>query len=115
MVAEPITGKEILTNDHSTSHNDGIGNTQIAITGKAIAAEDGTADNGLEQIVGKTHTSENTQMMQHLAHALRSIPCRNDGRHNHHQYHQIVDRVKPRGYLAKIHNTQHNYHQRRSP
>ena len=79
MVAEPITGKEILTNDHSTSHNDGIGNTQIAITGKAIAAEDGTADNGLEQIVGKTHTTKDTKMMEHSAHALESIPGRDDG------------------------------------
>ena len=74
MVAEPITGKEILTNDHSTSHNDGIGNTQIAITGKAIAAEDGTADNGLEQIVGKTHAAEYAEVVEHSAHILEGVP-----------------------------------------
>jgi len=95
MVAEPITGKEILTNDHSTSHNDGIGNTQIVITGKAIAAEDGTADNGLEQIVGKTHATEDAEMMKHSTNAPESIPCRDDCRDNHQQYNEIVDGLQP--------------------
>ena len=74
MAGKPITGKEILTNDHSTSNNDGIGNTQIAIAGQSIAAEDETANDGLEQIVGKTHATKNAEMMQHSANTPESIP-----------------------------------------
>ena len=59
MVAKPITGKEILTNDHSTSDHYGVGDAYMMITCKTIAAEDGAADDRLEQIVGKTHTSKN--------------------------------------------------------
>ena len=79
MDGEPITGKKILTNDHSTSNHDGIGDAQIVVAGKPIAAENGTADNGLEQIVGKTHTTKDTKVMEHTAYALESIPGRDDG------------------------------------
>ena len=106
MVAEPITGKEILTNDHSTSHNDGIGNTQIAITGKAIAAEDGTADNGLEQIVGKTHATEDTEVMKHTPNTLESVPGRNYCRDDHQQYDKAVNRLQPGVKFTEIHETQ---------
>ena len=74
MAGKPITGKEILTNDHSTSNHHGIGNTQIAIAGQSIAAEDEAANDGLEQIVGKTHATEDTEMMQHSANTPESIP-----------------------------------------
>ena len=74
MAGKPITGKEILTNDHSTSNQNSIGNTQIAIAGQTIAAEDETANDGLEQIVGKTHTPEDAEMMQHSANTPESIP-----------------------------------------
>ena len=74
MAGKPITGKEILTNDHSTSNYDGVGNTYMAITGKTIAAEDEAADDGLEQIIGKTHATKDAEMMEHSAHALKSIP-----------------------------------------
>ena len=83
MAAEPITGKEVLTNNHSKSNYDGIGNTYKAITAKTIAAEDEAADDGLEQVVGKTHTPEDTEMMKHSTNALESIPSRDDGRDNH--------------------------------
>ena len=74
MAAKPITGKAILRDDHSSTNHHGIGNTQIAIAGQTIAAEDEAADDGLEQINGKTHATKDAEMMEHSAHALKSIP-----------------------------------------
>ena len=74
MAAKPITCEEILANNHSTSNHDGIGNAQKMVTGQAIAAEDGTADDGLQQIVSETHAAEDAEMMEHPANTLESIP-----------------------------------------
>ena len=95
MAGKPITGKEILTNDHSTSNHNSIGNTQIAIAGQSIAAEDETADDGLEQIVGKTHATKNAEMMQHSANTPESIPGRNYCRDDHQQDNEVVDGLEP--------------------
>ena len=56
----------------------------MVITGKPIAAEDEAADDGLEQIVGKTHATKNAEMVEYLANTPESIPGRDDGR----DYHQ---------------------------
>ena len=106
MIGKPITGKEILTNDHSTSNHDSIGNTQIAIAGQSIATEDGAADDGLEQIVGKTHATKNAEVMQHSANALESVPGRNYCRDNHQQDNEVVDGLEPEVKFAEIHETQ---------
>ena len=74
MVAKPIAGEEILANNHSTSNHYGVDNAQMVVTGKAIAAEDSTADDGLKQIVGETHATEYAEMMEHSAHTLEGIP-----------------------------------------
>ena len=95
MAGKPITGKEILTNDHSTSNHNSIGNTQIAIAGQTIAAEDETANDGLEQIVGKTHATKNAEMMQHSANAQESVPGRNHCRDDHQQDNEVVDGLEP--------------------
>ena len=55
----------------------------MMIAGEAIAAEDGAADDGLEQIVSKTHASEDTEMVEHTANALEGIPCRDYCRDDH--------------------------------
>ena len=75
MAAEPITCKAILDNNHCNTYKDGVSDTQFVITGEAVAAEDGTADDGLQQIVGQTHTAEDAQVMEHAAHPLEGIPC----------------------------------------
>ena len=75
MTAKPITCEEILANNHSAANHDGIGNAQKMVTGQAIAAEDGTADDGLQQIVGETHATKDAEVMEHTPNALKSIPC----------------------------------------
>jgi len=50
----------------------------MMITGETIAAEDGAADDGLEQVVGETHTTKDTEMMEYAANALESIPGRDN-------------------------------------
>ena len=57
----------------------------MVITGKPIAAEDEAADDGLEQIVGKTHATKNAEMVKYPAKALESIPGGNYGRNDHQQ------------------------------
>ena len=66
------------------------------ITGETIAAEDGAADDGLEQVVGETHTTKDAEMMEYAANALESIPGRDNCRDDHQQDDEIVDRLKPR-------------------
>ena len=95
MAAKPITCEEILANNHSAANHDGIGNAQKMVTGQAIAAEDGTADDGLQQIVSETHAAEDAEMMEHPANALESIPGRNYCRNYHQQDDEIVDGLKP--------------------
>ena len=65
------------------------------ITSKSIAAEDEAADDGLEQIVGETHTTKDTEMMKHSTNALESVPGRDDGRYNHQQNQEVVDGFQP--------------------
>ena len=67
----------------------------MVITGKAIAAEDKAADDRLEQIVGKAHSTEDAEMMKHTPNTLESIPGRNYCRDNHQQDDKVVDGLKP--------------------
>ena len=95
MAAKPITGEEILRDDHSTSDHHGVSDAQLIIAGQTIAAEDEAADDGLEQIVGETHAPEDAEMMKHSADALEGIPGRDHSRDNHQQNDEVVDGLKP--------------------
>ena len=95
MAAKPITGEEILRDDHSTSDHHGVGDAQLIIAGKAIATENEAADDGLEQIVGETHTSEDAEMVEHPTYTLEGILGRDDGRDDHQQDDEVVDGLKP--------------------
>ena len=106
MAAKPIAGKAILRDDHSSTNHHSIGNTQIAIAGQTIAAENEAADDRLKQIVGKTHSTEDAEMMKHTANALESIPGRDDGRDDHQQDDEVVDGLEPEVKLAEIHKAQ---------
>ena len=76
MIAEPQTTEKILDNDNCRANHNGVGKSQTVITRQAVATKDCTADDGLEQIVGKTHATEDAEMMEHSAYALESIPGR---------------------------------------
>ena len=95
MTAKPTAAEGILTDDHRQTNHHGVCDAYLIVTAKTIAAEDGTADNGLEQIVGKTHATEDAEMMKHSTNAPESIPCRDDCRDNHQQYNEIVDGLQP--------------------
>ena len=75
MIRKPEAGKKVLRDNHANTYHHSVGDAQLVIAGPAVTAEDGAADDGLQQIVGKTHASEDAQMMQHIAHPLKSIPC----------------------------------------
>ena len=64
----------------------------MVIAGQAIAAEDGAADDGLQQVVGETHATKDAEMMEYSANALESIPGRDYCRNDHQQDDEIVDR-----------------------
>ena len=78
----------------------------MVITSKTIAAEDEAAYDGLEQIVGKTHATEDAKVMEHTTNALESIPGRNYCRDNHQQNDDVVDGLQPEVQLAEIRETQ---------
>ena len=59
MAGKPETGEEVLRDNHANTYHYGVGNAQLVIASQAIAAEDRAADDGLQQIVGKAHASEN--------------------------------------------------------
>ena len=110
MAAKPIAGKEILDDDHTASNHHGVCDSQLMVTGQAVAAEDSAADDRLQQIVGKTHAPEDAEMTEHPTDAIESIPGRDDGRDNHQQDDEVVDGLKPRFQLAEIHETQYYHH-----
>ena len=83
MTGEPITGEERVDDDDCTPHHKGVGDAQNTVAGEAVAAEDGAADDGTEQIVGKTHPTEDAHVMEQPAHTFEGIPGRDDGRDNH--------------------------------
>ena len=58
MILKPIAGKEVLHEDHRHPYHHGIGDAQPVIAGEAIATEDDTANDGLQQIVGETHATK---------------------------------------------------------
>ena len=78
----------------------------MVITSKTIAAEDEAADDGLEQIVGKTHATEDAKVMEHTTNTLEGIPGRNYCRDNHQQDQKAVDGLEPEVQLTEIHETQ---------
>ena len=75
MVGEPEPGEAVLGDNHAHANHHGVGDAQLVITAQAIAAEDGAADDGLQQIVGETHATKDTQVMEHTSNALKGIPC----------------------------------------
>ena len=50
MAAKPEAGEEILRDNHSHSNHYSVGDAKFVIAGHAVAAEDGAADDGLQQI-----------------------------------------------------------------
>ena len=79
MTAKPIAGEEILDDHHREANHHSIGDAQIVVAGKSVAAEDGAADDGLEQIVGEAHATEDAEMVEHSAHTFEGIPGGDDG------------------------------------
>ena len=63
MITKPITTEKILEDDQTQSDEHSVGGANKSVAGKTVAAEDETTTNGLEQIIGKTHTTEYTQMV----------------------------------------------------
>ena len=111
MVLEPIAAKDVKDDDHGQTDEHGVGDAYKAIAGQTIAAEDKTADNGLQQIVRQTHTSEETKVAEGVSNGFKGIPCRNHRRGDHQEYEEIVDRREPRSQIAKTCYAQHNNHQ----
>ena len=74
MVRKPEAGEDVLCDNHANTNHHGIGDAQFVITAQAIAAEDGAADDGLQQIVGEAHAAKNAQVMEHSAYTLEGIP-----------------------------------------
>ena len=74
MILEPEAGEEVLRDNHRHANHHSIGDAQLIIAGEAVAAENGAADDGLQQIVGETHASKDAQVMEHISNALESIP-----------------------------------------
>ena len=83
VIAKPETTEGVLNDYYTHANHHGVGNAQMVIAGKSVAAEDEAADNGLEQIVGKTHATEDAEMVEHLANALEGIPGGNHGGDDH--------------------------------
>ena len=83
MTAKPTAAEGILTDDHRQTNHHGVCDAYLIVTAETIAAEDETADDGLQQVVGKTHAPEDTEVVERLSHALESIPGRDDSRDNH--------------------------------
>ena len=110
MAAKPITGKAVLDNDHRQTYEDSVCDAQFIIAGEAVTAEDGATNDGLQQIVGKAHTAEDAQVMQHAAHTLESIPGRDNRRHNHQKDDEIVNGLEPAFQFAKVDESQYDDH-----
>ena len=106
MTAEPIAGKAVLGDNHRDAYEDGIGDTQLVIATQTVTTEDGTANNGLQQIVGETHTSEDAKVVEHIAHTLECIPSRDNSRDNHQEDDKVVNGFEPHFDGAKIDESQ---------
>ncbi len=106
MTAKPESGEKVLRDNHANTYHHGIGDAQFVIAGQTIAAEDGAADDGLQQIVGETHAAKDAQMMEHTAHTLKGIPSRDDSRDYHQEDDEVVDGLEPAFQIAKVHETQ---------
>ena len=58
MVSKPEAGEAVLGDNHTNTYHHGVGNAQFVIAGETISAENGAADDGLQQIVGETHSAK---------------------------------------------------------
>ena len=102
MILKPITAEEVLADDHAQADDHSIGGTESSIAGQTITTEDGTADDGLQQIVGKTHSAEDAEVMKYAAHTSESIPGRDYCRDNHQQDQKTVDGGGPQGKCSEV-------------
>jgi hypothetical protein len=75
MVTKPKACETILTDNHRQAYHHGIRDAKFVIAGKTVTAEDKASDDRLQQIVGKTHATEDAQVMEHSTHTSKSIPC----------------------------------------
>ena len=76
MTAEPISAEGILGQDHAQTDEYSVGDTYLIITAQTVSAEDETADDGLQQVVGETHPTEGAEVFQHAAYPFEGIPRR---------------------------------------
>ena len=106
MAAKPPAAEEVLADNHAKANEYGVGNADKSIAFQSVTAEDKAAYDRLEQVIGEAHATKCTQMFQHAAHTLESIPSRNDCRDNHQQDKKVIDGRKPRFQHPKIHETQ---------
>lgn len=58
MVLEPAPSKGVLHDDHRQTNEYGVGDAHKSIAAKPIAAEDETADDRLQQVVGEAHAAK---------------------------------------------------------
>ena len=85
MIPEPDPAESILDYDHSYAYQHGVGSADPMVAGEAEAAEDETAEYGLEEIIGEAHTAEYAQMMQDLAESGEGIPAGNHCGNDHEE------------------------------
>ena len=112
MTGEPETGEEVLRDNHANTYHHGVGNAQFVIAGQTVTAEDGAADDGLQQIVGEAHATKDAQMMEHTAYTLEGIPCGDHCLDDHQEDTEVVDWFEPAFQIAKVHETQGEGEQR---
>ena len=105
MAPEPETAEGILADDYQETYEDGVGDAQFVVAGEAVATEDETADDGLQQIVGEAHAAEGAQVTEHTADTFEGIPCRDHCRHNHQEDGKVVDGLEPTFQFPEVHET----------
>ena len=62
MGSEPIAAEDVLPDDHCQSDEHGIGDAHTPVAGQSVTAEDETADDGLQQVVGEAHAAEGAEV-----------------------------------------------------
>ena len=106
MILKPITTEKILSNNHSQSNECCIGYSYMTIHSKTKSTEDNTSEQRLQQIIGKTHTTEDAKMLKRFPHTSKGIPCRHHRRGNHAKNHKIIYWREPKLKCSKINQTQ---------
>ena len=107
MGSEPIATEDVLAYNHCQSDEHGVGDAHTSVAGQSVAAEEETADDGLQQIVGEAHSAEGAEVAECTAHRLEGIPRRDHSRNNHEEYEEVVDRCEPLLERTEARDAQH--------